>query len=188
MKISSLIPPSAAIALITAALFAVGTVAQAPQGPPPGGGGGGGRGGPRNFPAPTNLMVLPKDLTGAQVRDIMRTWEGALGVECEECHAADPVKKGPNGRPQLNYADDSKDEKKIARVMYTMTEDMKANYVSKAAALDPMADDAAPLTCGTCHRGKEYPDEFVPPKRNQGGGQQGGAGGPAAAAPAPTSN
>jgi hypothetical protein len=163
MKISTYVPPSAAIVLLTAVVFATATVAQAPQGPPSGGGSGGARG-PRNYPAPTNLKVLPKNLTGAQVRDTMRIWTGSLGVECEECHTPDPVKKDASGKPQLNFADDSKPDKQMARIMYTMTEDLKANYIAKVAAMDPMSEKAAPLTCGTCHRGHEDPEAFVIPK------------------------
>jgi mono/diheme cytochrome c family protein len=155
---SSLLPP-AAVALLTAVVFAAAAIAQAPQNPPPAGGGNP----PRSFPAPTNLKVLPKDLTGQQVHEIMEGWAGQLGVHCNTCHAADPKNIGPNGKPRLNFADDSKDEKAMARIMYTMTEDIKKNYVAKVAAIDKMDEPAAPLTCGTCHRGHQDPEAFVPP-------------------------
>ncbi len=76
-------------------------------------------GGPpmRNLPAPTNLQVLPKNLTGQQVHEIMEGFAGSLGVHCDFCHAADPNNLMPNGRPRMNFADDSKDNKKIARIM-----------------------------------------------------------------------
>jgi hypothetical protein len=140
------------------------------------------------IPRPPTWRYCPrpsKFLTGAQVRDIMRTWAGSLGVECDECHTPDPVKKGANGNPELNFADDSQPDKQIARIMYIMTEDLKANYIAKAAALDPMTEKAAPLTCGTCHRGHEDPQKFVIPRGNRGGGRQGA---PSAVAPAPKGN
>jgi hypothetical protein len=124
---------------------------------------------PRSFPAPTNLQVLPKDLTGQQVHEIMEHWAGDLGVHCDTCHAADPNNVGPNGRPRMNFASDEKDEKKMARVMYTMTEDLKANYVAKVAAMDKMAEPAAPVTCGTCHRGHIDPEAFTPAPEHPGG-------------------
>ena len=99
----------------------------------------------------------------------MRTWAGSLGVHCDECHTKDSVKKDANGNPALNFPDDSQPDKQIARIMYKMTEDIKANYVAKAAALDPMTEKAAPVTCGTCHRGHEDPQKFVILKRNSGG-------------------
>jgi hypothetical protein len=129
---------------------AQGQTAQAPpaspQGPPP----------PREFPAPTNLKVLPRNLTGQQVHEIMEKWEGELGTGCRTCHAVDPKNVGPNGRPRLNFADDSKEEKQTARTMYKMTEDINANYVSK------IDSSGAPVTCGTCHRGHLGPEPFAP--------------------------
>jgi len=160
LKPSSLSLP-AAVALLTAAVFAITTVAQAPQAAPPQ------QPPPRNFPAPTNLKVLPKNLTGQQVRDIMEIWEGSLGAHCSTCHTADPKDIGPNGRPRLNFADDSKEEKSTARLMYQMTEDINKNYVSKVPSSD------VPVTCGTCHRGHLGPEPYkIPeddgPRRPQG--------------------
>jgi hypothetical protein len=106
-------------------------------------------------PNPTNLQVLPKNLTGEQVHEIMHKWEAELGTGCKTCHTASK-ELGPNGKPQLNFADDSKDEKKTARVMYKMVEDINANYVAK---IDSSGD---PVTCGTCHRGHLGPEPFIP--------------------------
>jgi len=109
-------------------------------------------------PAPINLKVLPKNLTGEQVHAIMEEWEAALGVRCNACHSPDPNNIGPNGRPRLNYADDSKTEKSIARKMFTMTEEINRNYLSK------IDSSGAPVTCGTCHRGHLGPEPFaIPP-------------------------
>lgn len=108
-------------------------------------------------PAPTNLKVLPKTMTGEQVHELMEQWEGALGAKCSTCHTADPSNIGPNGRPRLNYADDSKPEKATARLMFTMTEEINKNYVSK------VENSGAPVTCGTCHRGHLGPEPFVAP-------------------------
>lgn len=128
------------------------SLAQAPppQGPPLGGRP------PREMPKPTNLKVLPKDLTGKQVRDIMEKWEGELGVKCSTCHAEDPNRKMPNGHPALNFADDSKKEKKTARLMYKMVQDINNNYVMD------LPDAKNPVTCGTCHRGHQSPEPYVP--------------------------
>jgi hypothetical protein len=109
----------------------------------------------------------------------MEGWAGSLGVHCDTCHAPDPAGPGPNGRVRLKFDDDSKPEKQMARIMYTMTEDIKKNYVAKVAAMDKMDTPAAPLTCGTCHRGHLDPEEFVIPK----GGGPGGP--PPAGAPMP---
>jgi len=190
VKLTSLLSPAAAVALLTAAVLAATTgvqatqdqpqtsaaaaqAAQAAPAPPAGGAptqnattgmASGGR--PmRNFPAPTNLQVLPKDLTGKQVHDIMEGFAGSLGVHCDFCHATDPNNMGPNGKPRLNFADDSKNDKKIARIMLTMTQQINADYISKASALDPDAMGMK-VTCGTCHRGHEMPEDFVPPQEH----------------------
>jgi hypothetical protein len=107
--------------------------------------------------APTNLKVLPKTLTGEEVHEIMEQWEAALGAHCNTCHTADPNNIGPNGRPRLNYADDSKPEKQTARLMFTMTEEINKGYIAK---FDNSGDA---VTCGTCHRGHLGPEPFVAP-------------------------
>jgi hypothetical protein len=146
------------------ALFAVTTVAQAPPsgGPPQAGG----HPHPPN-PAPTNLKVLPKTLTGDQVHEIMHKWAGDLGVECNSCHTEDPVKKMPNGRPELNFADDSKKEKDTARLMVKMTRDINENYTSMVESSHDNAESAKKVSCGTCHRGHFDPPAYVAPKGHE---------------------
>ncbi len=164
MRVSSLSPLAAAMALFAVAVF---TVAQAPPvqsphgDPQP----------PRVFPAPTNLKVLPKTLTGQQVHDIMENWAGSLGVHCDTCHTSDPNNLGPNGRPRLKFDDDSKQEKLTARLMLKMTEDINNNYVSMIPKdkdhdheMEAGEHHGLPVTCGTCHRGHQHPEEYVIPK------------------------
>jgi hypothetical protein len=104
------------------------------------------------YPAPTNLKVLPNNLNGAEVRAIMHQWEDQLGAECSACHARDPKSLGPNGLPQLNYADDSKPEKSRARLMYTMVDDINTNYIGR------IEGSGLPVSCGTCHQGNLKPE------------------------------
>jgi hypothetical protein len=166
-------PPSLLSSTVGALLLAaaVCTSAQSPQDQPPAGAPQQAGARPmRNFPAPTNLKVLPKDTTGRQVREIMETWAGSLGVHCDTCHMADPNNVGPNGRPRLNFPDDSKPDKQIARIMYTMTEQINKDYVSKAMAMDPDGE-GKPVTCGTCHRGHEMPETYVIPSEGPRPGQ-----------------
>ena len=105
-------------------------------------------------PAPTNLKVLPRDMTGEQVHDLMHEWEADLGVTCKTCHVENAKDIGPNGRPRLNYADDSKDEKRTARLMVQMLDNINANYIAKVDG------SGVPVTCGTCHQGHLSPDPF----------------------------
>jgi hypothetical protein len=112
----------------------------------------------KTYPAPTNLKVLPKSLSGEQVHEIMEQWEGALGAHCSTCHTADPGNLGPNGKPRLNFSDDAKEEKATARLMFTMTGEINKSYIST------VKNSGAPVTCGTCHRGHLGPEPFVAPE------------------------
>jgi len=162
----------AAFACVLAGSLAATAVAQAPQ---PGAAAPGGPGQQRKFPKPTNLKVLPKDLDGKQVRDIMRHWAGDLGEECSTCHAEySDHRKDERGRPMLDFAKDDKPQKRMARIMYKMTEADKANYIAKVKDLDKdhKGPEPAELTCGTCHRGKLDPEQYVPPKREERGPEQ----------------
>jgi len=150
----SFISLPATTTLVAAVLIAAAGVAQAPPA---------GNAPPHEhehgpMPAPTNLKVLPKNLTGEQVHEIMHGWSAALGVRCGTCHATNPKDIGPDGRARFNYADDSKDEKKTARKMYLMVEDINTNTIAK---IDSSGD---PVTCGTCHRGHLAPEPWVAPK------------------------
>lgn len=153
MKISSPFITAPLTALVSA-VFAVAALAQAPTAQQP----------PaeehhhHEEPAPTNLQVLPKTMTGEQVHELMHKWEAALGAECSTCHAADPNNIGPNGKPRLKFADDSKPEKATARLMYRMVNDINGNYVEK------VDNSGVPVSCGTCHRGHLDPPIFTPPK------------------------
>ncbi|MGB8259323.1 MAG: c-type cytochrome, partial [Terracidiphilus sp.] len=129
--------------------------AQPPAGPAPGQ--------PHRHPDPTNLQVLPKTLTGDQLDEIMDGWAASLGVHCDTCHTADPAHPRPDGRPGLNFADDSKPEKATARKMFQMMEEINRNYIAK------IDSSGAPVTCGTCHRGHLGPQPFVVPKEGHHG-------------------
>lgn len=106
------------------------------------------------FPAPVNLKVLPTNLTGAEVHDLMKQWTRDLGVRCVACHVQDSdavVTGGSSPR----FADDSKPMKQTARLMYTMTEEINKSYIAKVDGR------GMPVTCATCHRGNVYPEPFV---------------------------
>lgn len=120
---------------------------------------------PHEMPAPTNLKVLPRNLTGAQVHEIMHQWAGELGTTCKTCHAIDPKNLGPDGKPRLNYADDSKEEKQTARKMFKMVEEINVNYISK------IDSSGEPVSCGTCHRGHLGPETFVAPAHDHAHGE-----------------
>jgi cytochrome c553 len=88
----------------------------------------------------------------------MEQWESELGTSCKTCHTPDPKNIAPNGKPRLNFADDSKKEKLTARRMVEMTAEINATYISK------IDSSGAPVTCGTCHRGHLGPEPFKAPE------------------------
>jgi hypothetical protein len=72
--------------------------------------------------------------------------------------------------------------------MYTMTQQINKDTISKAMDLDKDGM-GTPVTCGTCHRGHQMPEEFVIPREEHPGGPGGGPGAPPApGAPPPPSN
>ena len=66
-----------------------------------------------------NLEVLPKDISRAELTQVMRSFAMGLGVRCQYCHV---VKQGgnPNNLESLDFTADDKIEKKKARVMMKM--------------------------------------------------------------------
>jgi hypothetical protein len=110
----------------------------------------------RPLPKPTNLKVLPKDIAPEELVKIMRGYSASLGVECNFCHAGVP------GKRELDFASDAKEDKGIARIMIAMTHDMNVQYMAKVNDPDATPEDKH-VTCGTCHRGHQMPEHFVPP-------------------------
>lgn len=108
------------------------------------------------YPAPTNLQALPKTMTGQQVHDLMEQWSRDLNAKCDACHAYNHRHLGPDGKPVLNYADDSKDLKRVARMMVTMTDQMNTNYIAKVHG------SGVAVSCGMCHRGEIGAEPYAP--------------------------
>lgn len=106
-----------------------------------------------SFPAPVNLKVLPANLTGAEVHDVMKQWSRELGVRCVACHVQEDAVV--SGGSSSRFADDSKPMKQTARLMFAMTEQINKGYIARVDGL------GKPVTCGTCHRGNVSPEPFV---------------------------
>lgn len=96
-------------------------------------------------PKPTNLKVLPKNISNEELEKTMKAFNVALGVKCGHCHAPKA-----NGEKGLDFASDSKKEKDIARSMMRMTKKINKQYFkyrNEAGALKQ-------IDCETCHNGK----------------------------------
>lgn len=84
-----------------------------------------------------DLQVMPKDVTKAQLKTIMKEQSKALGVDCDHCHK----------EPDM-AADHPK--KVIAREMMKMTAELNKKYRSSTNGK---------VTCWSCHRGEKRPAE-----------------------------
>lgn len=115
----------------------------------------------RHFPKPTNLKVLPKDTSPEQLHEIMEGIAGSLGVHCSFCHVQNQQTH------HMDFASDAKEDKKIARIMLRMTQNINEQYMTQVNDPDAMPEDKH-VTCGTCHRGQKMPAHFVPPPEHHG--------------------
>ncbi len=93
----------------------------------------------------TNLQVLPKDTTKADLQSTMRKFAFALNVRCPYCHMEKTDKT-------IDFASDDKQNKKTARVMLQMVATINHDYVSKIETTAP-----AHVECVTCHHGITQP-------------------------------
>ncbi len=116
---------------------------------------------------PKNLKVLPDN---TDLRKVMRQYSDDLGVDCEFCHAPrDPVTH------REDRASDANPKKDVARYMIRMTDDINAKYLAELEKNEHGAQEGsamvqngtAKVDCGTCHRGHEKPEAFVPPPHQE---------------------
>lgn len=98
---------------------------------------------------PSNLQVLPKDMTGTRLQPVMVGFTRALGVRCTYCH------KGEEGKPlsTFDFASDDNPNKNRAREMLRMLADIN-EHLKK---IEPSGDQRVNMWCNTCHRGRPRP-------------------------------
>jgi tetratricopeptide (TPR) repeat protein len=96
----------------------------------------------------TNLQVLPKEISKADLVSLMRNYAGDLNVRCGFCHTGGD----PNTLQGVNFASDENDKKKTARLMMRMVQSINNDHLSKLG-MKP----AAQVTCLTCHRRNSDP-------------------------------
>ncbi len=102
-----------------------------------------------------NLKVLPQDITKDSLMGLMKSYTKSLGVRCDYCHL--PRKDRPD---KLNFPDDSKRTKLIARGMIEMTHAINENYF-KPYYPDPKPETVTDVSCLTCHRGNPNPKKYL---------------------------
>jgi hypothetical protein len=103
-------------------------------------------------PIPTNLKVLPKEMSGDDIDKLMHRYKQELGVPCGYCHEENPQTR------QIDYASDENPVKETARFMIRMNNDINSKYLAQ------LGDRryAEPFTCGNCHQGQIDPPAFEP--------------------------
>lgn len=111
--------------------------------------------------APLNLRVLPRNLTGKQVHEIMEQWSRDLGVRCKACHVTVSGDTSAARSPRLNFSDDSMPMKSVARTMFTMTDRINVDFIAHVEG------SGLSVTCGTCHRGSLGLQQLVAPSDKQ---------------------
>lgn len=95
----------------------------------------------------TNLKVLPKDISKAELQSMMRGFAFALNVRCDHCHAEKPGGK----KFEMDFAADDKEAKKTARLMIEMLTAINRDYINK------VSKTPIPVQCVTCHHGLTEP-------------------------------
>lgn len=102
-----------------------------------------------------NLRVLPQDISKDSLNALMKSYNKSLGVKCYYCHS--PNKDDAS---TLDFADDSKMEKNIARGMIAMTNQINENHF-KPYYPDPKPLAVTDVSCVMCHRGTAKPKEYL---------------------------
>lgn len=100
----------------------------------------------------SNLKVLPKETSIADVYKLMAGMQRDLGVQCGFCHEEDPDSK------RIDYSSDENPRKETARFMMRMTNDINEKYLGKLGD----RQYAPPITCGNCHLGQMHPPAYDP--------------------------
>ncbi len=97
-----------------------------------------------------NLKVLPQDISEQKLDSIMHSYNYALGVDCEFCHA-----KKNN---QLDPESDANSMKENARSMIRLTMDINQTWFRYDTLVHPAYLNT--VACYTCHRGEEMPPDI----------------------------
>ena len=87
-----------------------------------------------------NLQVLPKDIPKGDLVRIMKEFTSALGVRCEYCHVE------AEGEDAFKFASDDKENKKTARIMMQMVQDINAKWMAKVPRERPDQAQRKPAT------------------------------------------
>jgi len=102
------------------------------------------------FDDPTNLKVLPEDISAAELGQTMKMFAQGTGSRCSSCHVGE-VEADLN---TYDFALDDMKKKDKAREMIVLVRDINAQI---AAAFPDVHESPVQVTCATCHRGQAKP-------------------------------
>ncbi|MFV0604343.1 MAG: c-type cytochrome [Niabella sp.] len=95
-----------------------------------------------------NLKVLPQDISEDKLDSFMHSYNKALDVSCDFCHAK-------NKEGDLDFASDENPAKEVARNMIRLTIDINKKYFNTDSTIHPAYLNI--VKCYTCHKGNAYP-------------------------------
>lgn len=101
---------------------------------------------------PRNLKVLPKNISGKELHNIMKAYSQSLGVRCGFCHVSEKI--DGQEKPKFDFASDNKQEKNVTRDMMRMTAAINEKYIGKIIGGDHTLEE---ISCVTCHMGRKTP-------------------------------
>lgn len=104
-----------------------------------------------------NLKIIPKNTDEDQMERIMHNYSQALGVTCSYCH---PDSKRGVFPQRVDFTSDEKPEKLIARKMMRMVDRLNRKNFDYINRYDFDGLKKQPLTCNTCHRGLQKPNNI----------------------------
>lgn len=109
-------------------------------------------------PKERNLKVLPKDISDRMLDSIMVSYNTALGVNCDFCHAKPKVLfPNPTAQNGLDFASDANVIKEEARRMIRLTIEINKNNFYYDSTKRPEYLNV--IRCRTCHQGHVFPPE-----------------------------
>lgn len=102
------------------------------------------------FDNPKNLQVLPENISGDELGQIMRGFAIGTGNRCSACH----VGKIEADLSTYDFALDEMEKKVKARQMIKLMQDINA----RLAEAFPDSTKLVTVSCATCHRGQSKPE------------------------------
>lgn len=105
------------------------------------------------FENPSNLQVLPADITPEALRDKMFSFGQQVGLRCSKCHNFE----ADTPMAERDFASDAKELKRVAREMMLMVDGINdtVSSIDRGSGHTPLN-----VNCMTCHRGVSQPRQI----------------------------